>query len=412
MIHLISLPIYLTYIISKSAATEEDIYENDASSAMEEEVAEEDEYSQGMHLTDDEDDEEIPIPPVSSVAARVGDLVHRERAVPLKSQQERYDKLVEEQLVVEERSDNGSGRFRLPALKYGGDSTLVTTVWPADTNEVVVDKILFMSVIARVVTFKPPANSRDEAHDKLVLWCNCRYYFGVVISKYVALLLSACSFMFSSFHPSSSILFRAVKKTDDRNVVSKGEWSVDPCTLEKLHLCIAKAARESHSISEYNTVCANLLAAPHSSSKRSKSSDSPIISSLECVHVSALRKVLHAESLDGHMYSATENLEKIPLPVGANSFVARMLSKNALNGIESQYITDAASLRPSSVLQPVAEEELVDDGTVSFVDFMMIYGRSKIILRREGALSLTWSRRHGIFLSESDNPATPLVCIR
>ena len=80
--------------------------------------------------------------------------------------------------------DNGSSRFRLPAVTSKEGTEFVTTFWPADTEDtVVVHKLLFVSVIARMVRFKP-ATARGEPQDMLVVWCNCRYYKHVVLRRF------------------------------------------------------------------------------------------------------------------------------------------------------------------------------------------------------------------------------------
>ena len=92
-----------------------------------------------------------------------------------KSPQHLYEDVVAKAVIIEERSDNGSGRFRLPALTFNNGTEFVTTVWPADNMNtpiaVHVHKLLFVSLIARVVSFKTKRNNPPK---KLVIWCNCR----------------------------------------------------------------------------------------------------------------------------------------------------------------------------------------------------------------------------------------------
>lgn len=160
-------------------------------------------------------------------------------------------------------------------------------------------------------------------------------------------------------------MFRSFIRRDehDTNTNTMGEWCMDNDILEKLHVCIAKAAFESLSMSEYNKQCATLLssASIHSSRNSSSSSASTSFPALNCVHVQALESVLTLD--DRCVLQATENLAKIPLPVGTKSYVKHMLStsRKDLNDTESQYVIAAASLRPSGGAPVGAEEELVDD---------------------------------------------------
>lgn len=99
--------------------------------------------------------------------------------------QESYNELVGTVVAIEEFENNGTGRYRLPAIiigkkstdsdVVGGDNRLVTTEWPAADSGVnfVQHQFLFVCVLSRPVKFKP-SSAGEESPVHILNFCNCR----------------------------------------------------------------------------------------------------------------------------------------------------------------------------------------------------------------------------------------------